>query len=130
MSHIVKGKVSVSYTDLDVLVKALSGLGEVRENEKLYRVGVGYTDERYSLVLVDAQDHQRRIGFRLEGAVFNQYQEDYGSYGAWTAQTSNKIVDRYLAYHYEKQLKAENYNVTVMTQADGTLEVVAEEVVW
>ncbi len=97
MSHIVKGKVSVSYTDLDVLVKALSGLGEVRENEKLYRVGVGYTDERYSLVLVDAQDHQRRIGFRLEGAVFNQYQEDYGlprpatrsSIAIWRTTTRN-----------------------------------------
>lgn len=130
MSHIVKGKIVVSYTDPEVLMKALTGLGHICEQEKLYRVGVGYTSERYNLVLVDATDNQRRIGFNLEGGVFNQYQEEYGSYGMWTAEISRQIGDRYLAFHYEKQLKSENFNVTVVTQADGSLEVVAEEVVW
>ena len=130
MSHIVRAKVAVSYTDIDVLMKALSGLGNLYQNEQLYRIGVGLTSERYQLVLVDPSNTQHRMGFNLENDVFNQFVENYGSSGAWTNSVSSQIVDRYLAYHYAKQLEAENYKVSIVAQTDGSLEVVAEEVVW
>lgn len=130
MSHIVRAKVAVSYTDIDVLMKALSGLGNLYQNEQLYRIGVGLTSERYQLVLVDQANSQHRLGFNLENGVFNQFVENYGSSGAWTNSVSSQIVDRYFAYHYAKQLEAENYKVSIVAQTDGSLEVVAEEVVW
>ena len=130
MSHIVRAKVAVSYTDIEVLMKALSGLGNLYQNEQLYRIGVGLTSERYQLVLVDPSNTQHRMGFNLENDVFNQFVENYGSSGAWTNSVSSQIVDRYLAYHYAKQLEAENYKVSIVAQTDGSLEVVAEEVVW
>ncbi|KRP78397.1 MULTISPECIES: hypothetical protein [Pseudomonas] len=130
MSHIVRAKVAVSYTDIDVLMKALSGLGNLYQNEQLYRIGVGLTSERYQLVLVDPSNSKHRLGFNLENGVFNQFVENYGSSGDWTKSVSTQIVDRYLAYHYAKQLEAENYNVSIVAQTDGSLEVVAEEVVW
>lgn len=130
MSHIVKGKVQVAYKDQELLQRALSGLGAVVEKEKLYRVGVGYTMERYDLVLIDPQNKERRIGYKNEKGVWNQYQENYGSYGSWTKQVSDKIQDRYIAFHYEKNLKEEGFDVVVQEHNDGTLELVAEEACW
>ncbi|RJX82290.1 hypothetical protein [Pseudomonas sp. LS-2] len=130
MSHIVRARVAVAYTDLELLKQALSGLGNVYQNEKLYRIGFGLTSERYELVLIDARNTENRLGFNLENGVYNMFVEDYGSSGVWTRDVSGKIADRYLAHHYAKQLKAENYNVSIVSQGDGTLEVIAEEVVW
>ncbi len=130
MSHIVKGKVDVAYTDRELLVKALSGLGIVAGNETLYRVGVGYTKEKYTLVLIDKSDPEKRIGYQEINGVWTQFQEDYGTYGAWTKRTAEAIQDRYLAYHYEKQLTDEGFNVQICQLADGSLEIVAEETAW
>lgn len=130
MSHIVKGKVQVAYKDKDLLLKALEGVGVVVENEKLYRVGVGYTLEKYPIVLIDQNNKEHRIGYKETNGVWEQYQENYGSYGLWTQQTSSKVQDRYLAFHYEQQLKEEGFIVTVKQHHDGTLELEAEEAVW
>jgi hypothetical protein len=130
MSHIVKGTVSVAYINKEHLINALAGLGQLYENEKLYRVGVGYTSERYDLVLISDDDPQLRIGYKVNNGVWEQYQEDYGSYGVWTKKISNKVQDRYIAYHYEAQLKEEGFNVTISEQNDGTLELLAEESAW
>ena len=53
MSHIVKGQVQVAYKNKELLLKALEGVGVVVENEKLFRVGAGYTFEKYPIVLID-----------------------------------------------------------------------------
>lgn len=64
MSHIVKGKVQVAYKDKELLLKALEGVGVVVENEKLYRVGAGYTFEKYPIVLIDQNNKEHRIGYK------------------------------------------------------------------
>ncbi|WP_240224647.1 hypothetical protein [Rheinheimera hassiensis] len=130
MSHIVKGTVSVAYVSKEHLIKAISGLGQLSENEKLYRVGVGYTRERYDLVLISNEDPKLRIGYHLNNGVWEQYQEDYGDYGTWTKNISSQVQDRYIAYHYEAQLKEEGFKVTIQQQNDGTLELLAEESAW
>lgn len=88
MSHIVKGKVSVAYRSKELLLKALEGVGVVVENEKLYRVGAGYTSERYPLVLIDKNDKEHRIGYKETNGIWEQYQEDYGSHGRWAKQAA------------------------------------------
>ncbi|CSD47712.1 hypothetical protein [Escherichia coli] len=40
------------------------------------------------------------------------------------------MQDRYIAFHYEQQLKEEGFSVTVKQHHDGTLELEAEEAVW
>jgi hypothetical protein len=130
MSHIVKGKVQTAYKSKELLIKALSGLGKVVENEKLYRVGAGFSSERYPLVLVDAKNDKYRIGYWERNGVWEQYQENYGSYGEWTSAISNLVQDRYLAYHYERQLQDEGFSVSMKQHNDGTLELEAEEAVW
>ena len=130
MSHIVKGKLSLQYKDSSILKKALERIGTVRENEPLYRVGAGYTRESYDLVLVDPRDTTRRIGFNHEHGQWVQYQEDYGSYGIWTREVSDLIRDNYIAFHYEKQLKEEGYDVTIRNLNNGAIELVAEEACW
>jgi len=130
MSHIVKGNVSVAYVNKENLIKAMAGLGRVFEKEKLYRVGVGYTTERYDLVLISNEDEKLRIGYNLKNGVWEQYQENYGSYGTWTKKVSSKVQDRYIAFHYEAQLKEEGFKVIIQEQNDGTLELVAEESAW
>lgn len=130
MSHIVKGKVKVAYKDQQLLKRALNGLGVVVEKEKLYQVGVGYTMERYDLVLIDPENKERRIGYKNENGVLSQYQENYGSYGSWTKQISDKIQDRYIAFHYEKNMKEEGFDVVIQEHKDGTLELIAEEACW
>ncbi|NRC34284.1 hypothetical protein HB746_35520 [Pseudomonas aeruginosa] len=127
MSHIVKGRVSVAYQDKEVLINALQVVGNVFVDERLYRVGVGFTSEKYSLVLVDKSDTHKRIGYNLESGVWNQFQEDWGSYGEWTKAAASKIQDAYIAFHYQKQLESDGFNVTVTQQADGSLNVFAEE---
>lgn len=130
MSHIVKGKVEVAYNNPALLVKALTTLGIVAENERLYRVGVGYTNEKYPLVLIDSDNPQHRIGYKERNGVWEQYQENYGSYGQWTQKTASAIQDRYLAFHYEKQLLDEGFSVKISQLQDGSLELVAEEATW
>ena len=130
MSHIVKGKVSVKYKDPELLLKALEGLGRIEKNEKLYRVGLGYTTEKYPLVLIDERDKTKRIGFKQVGDSWQPYQENYGSYGRWTTRVAGKIEDRYIAYHYEKNLVSEGFSVQIQEHSDGSLELVAEEAVW
>lgn len=130
MSHIVKGKVTVPYKDLELLKRALQGLGHVVENERLYQVGSGLTTQRYPLVLIDAHNKDLRIGFRLENEVWAQFQENYGAYGEWTKKTSARIQDRYIAFHYERQLKEEGFEIEIKEHHDGTIEVLAQEAVW
>lgn len=130
MSHIVKGTVKVAYTDQALLLKALNGLGLVVENEKLYRVGAGYTFERYPIVLVDPRNKEHRLGYKPENGIWNQYQEDYGACGRWTKGVAEKIQDRYIAFHYEKNLLEEGFNVKIQEHNDGSLELVAEEATW
>jgi len=129
MSHIVKGKVNIVYKDQELLIKALNGLGQLTTNETLYRVGEGFTSEKYPLVLVGEKNNQR-IGYKENNGVWEQYQENYGSYGKWTKEISTKIQDRYIAYHYEKQLVDEGYSVSIKEFHDGTLELEAEEMAW
>ncbi|EPK6993029.1 hypothetical protein L7M13_003625 [Klebsiella pneumoniae] len=130
MSHIVKGQVQVAYKSKELLLKALEGVGVVVENEKLFRVGAGYTFEKYPIVLIDQNNKEHRIGYKEKNGVWEQYQENYGSYGRWTQQASSKVQDRYIAFHYEQQLKEEGFSVTVKQHHDGTLELEAEEAVW
>lgn len=131
MSHIVKGKVKVAYTDKELLLKALQSVGVVAENERLYRVGAGLTRERYSLVLMDPNNKDHRIGYRENNSgVWEQYQEDWGSYGQWTRNISDTIQDRYIAFHYERQLVEEGFKVVMKQHSDGTLELEAEEQAW
>lgn len=127
MSHIVKGKVKTKYTDKVLLTEALSAVGNVRTNEKLYRVGAGFTSERYDLVLIDSTDDTRRIGFNLKNGQYQQFQEDYGSYGDWTKSVSQMIEDRYLAHHYKQALELEGFKVNVIEKHDGTIELDAVE---
>lgn len=127
MSHIVKGRVSVAYQDKDLLIKALQVVGHVHVDEKLYRVGVGYTNEKYALVLVDKNDPLKRIGYNKEGNAWSQFQEDWGSYGVWTKTVSSKVQDAYIAFHYQKQLESDGFNVTITQMSDGSLNVFAEE---
>lgn len=75
MSHIVKGKVQVAYKDKELLLKALEGVGVVVENEKLYRVGAGYTFEKYPIVLIDQNNKEHRIGYKEKNGVWEQYQK-------------------------------------------------------
>lgn len=130
MSHIVKGKVEVAYTNIDLLKKALSGVGVVSENERLFRVGAGYTSERYMVVVISPDNKDYRIGFNYENGLWVQYQENYGSHGTWTKGASKKIQDRYIAYHYEKNLVDEGFKVEIREHNDGSLELVAEEASW
>lgn len=130
MSHIVKGKVNVAYKEDEFLIKALSGLGILLKDQKLYRVGAGYTSETYDLVLVDEKNKDYRIGYKKVGGVWHQFQEDYGSYGRWTKKISDKVQDRYLAYHYEKQLNDEGYDVVINQENDGSLVLEADERCW
>lgn len=130
MSHIVKGKVAVAYVNEQHLLKALNGLGILTQHDKLYRVGAGYTSERYDYVLASEHDSTRRIGFNLVRGVWEQFEENFGTYGQWTREISTKIQDRYLAIHYEAELKNEGFTVTVTQKQDGTLELVAEEAAW
>ena len=130
MSHIVKGSVTVAYINEELLLKALNGLGVVTQHDQLYRVGVGFTTERYDYVLTSSHDNNRRIGYRLIDGIWEQYQENYGTYGEWTQKVSAKIQDRYIAFHYESQLKNEGFNVTITEMKDGTLELEAEEAAW
>lgn len=130
MSHIVKARLSVTYTNKELLLKALSGLGVVKENETLYRVGYGFTSERYPVVLIDTNNPQHRIGYAEKNGVWEQYQENYGVYGEWTKKESSKIQDRYIAYHYEQQLVDEGFKVSMFQHADGTLELEALEAEW
>lgn len=127
MSHIVKGKVLVRYTDRDILIKSLSPHGKLFENAPLYQVGNGYTSTKYQIVLVSNANETFRIGFNLKEGVWEQFQEDYGSVGEWTKQVSQRVQDRYLAFGYEQKLKSEGYDVKVTEKADGTFEVLAEE---
>ncbi len=85
MSHIVKGQVQVAYKNKELLLKALEGVGVVVENEKLFRVGAGYTFEKYPIVLIDQNNKEHRIGYKEKNGVWEQYQENYGSYGRWDA---------------------------------------------
>ena len=130
MSHIVRGHVKTAYTDKEILVRALGYLGEVRENEKLYRVGDGFSRETYDVVLIDSENQKNRIGYNYEGDMWSQFQENYGAVGRWTKKISSKIQDRYIAFHYEKNLVEEGFKVTVQEQQDGTLELVANEGGW
>ena len=130
MSHIVKAKATITYTDKELLIRALTGLGRIAENERLYRVGPGYTSERYDVVLIDEQDSKYRLGFSLKGKVWEQYQEEYGSFGPWTKGRSELIADRYLAYHYERELVEQGYEVKMMQQANGAIEIEAVEAPW
>jgi len=129
MSHIVKGKVAVAYSDTVVFKTALAELGTLLTNERLYRVGAGYTSERYDLVLQHPERPQFRLGFNLEGGRYMPYQEDYGDVGEWTRRVSTELADLYLAYHYAAALRAENYQVEIRRE-NGYLEVIAEEAVW
>lgn len=130
MSHIVKGSASVNYTDKNLLVSALTGLGTLMQNAALYRVGAGYTREKYGLVLVDSQQETHRIGYQEENGIWQQYQEDYGTYGAWTRKMATLIQDRYLGFHYQQQLQKQGFNASVVQMPNGVIEVQAEEMTW
>jgi hypothetical protein len=130
MSHIVQGKIKTAFKDEELLMKALAGLGTVRINEKLYRVGPGYTAEKYDIVLIDESNPHNRLGFNRHSGVFVQYQEEYGSVGAWTRRVSAKIQDRYIAFHYEKELVKDGFDVSIQEHKDGTVELLATEAGW
>ncbi|RYY74460.1 MAG: hypothetical protein EOO52_12920 [Gammaproteobacteria bacterium] len=127
MSHIVTGKVGVRYTDRNLLIRALSPHGNIYENESLYEVGNGLTRSKYQLVLVAKENNQFRIGYNLVEGTWKQFQENYGSVGAWTQRVTERVQDRYLAFGYEKQLISEGFEVTVTETKDGSFEVVALE---
>lgn len=130
MSHITRGRINVAYKDKELLLRALNGLGTVVENERLYRVGPGLTSERYPLVLMDSKNNKYRIGYQESNGVWQQFQEDYGSYGEWTKRTSELVEGRYLAFHYERQLVDEGFEVEMEYLKDGTIDLVANEVGW
>ncbi len=131
MSHITKGTIAVKINDEDLLIKALLGLGTVTRNDQLYRVGYGLTSETYDLVLTSEKNNQYRIGYKKNrDGSWSQYQEDYGNLGQWTKQISEKIQDRYIAYHYERELKSEGFNVSIKTTNDGAVELEFEEQTW
>lgn len=134
MSHIVRGQVKLAYTDEEVLRKALATIGVVLENQRAtIATGVGYKQngENYPIVLEATANKDFRIGFKREAnGAFVPYYDNFGELGKWCAQANAALTDRYIAYHYEKQLISEGYNVELQTQSDGSIEVLASEVAW
>lgn len=134
MSHIVKGRVDLAYTDAQVLRKALESVGVVLEHEQAtIATGVDFvrSGERYPLVLQARHNPKFRIGFKPDQlGNYAPYYDQWGDLGTWSNQSLAAIKDRYIAYHYEKQLTEEGYKVSVHQQADGSLEVLAEEATW
>lgn len=135
MSHIVKGKVDIAYADREILHKALASMGTVHENERASIIsspGVfEYTQERYPIVLEASTDSRFRMGFKQDAqGRFAPYLDEYGELGAWCASALETLKDRYIAYHYQRQLESEGFKVDVRPMSDGSLEVVAEEAGW
>lgn len=128
MSHIVRGRVKVAMTNKELLIKSLEGIGNVTTRDRLYRFGVGPTDRVYDIVLSDFDNSLYRIGFSQENGIWHLYQESMQ--GTWANTITTLIQDRYLAFHYEKELVAEGFNVTLNQHKDGMIEIEAEEMVW
>lgn len=135
MSHIMKGKVSVAYNDEQVMRKTLQSLGLVLENEYA-TIATGSNSfarspAKYPLVLQAATNKNYRMGFKQESdGNFHPFYDEWGDLGRWCKEVNAAVQDRYIAYHYEKQLTAEGYSVSVQPLQDGSLEVVAMEATW
>ncbi|WP_426719154.1 hypothetical protein [Enterobacter cloacae complex sp. 304I2] len=123
MSHIVKGKVQVAYKDKELLLKALEGVGVVVENEKLYRVGAGYTFEKYPIVLIDQNNKEHRIGDkgkkRCLGAVPGKLRLLWPLDAAGKQQGAGSLHCLPLRAAVER---GRFHAVTVKQHHDGTLE--------
>lgn len=133
MSHIVKGKVNLAYTDLELLKKALSTLGTVLENERItVATGTDYIKqgEKFPIVLQAKNNAKYCLGFKKEGPYYVPYYDNWGDLGRWCTQSVDALRDRYIAFHYERQLKSEGFEVKIRPLADGSLEVLAEEASW
>ncbi|MGI9292939.1 MAG: hypothetical protein ACR2PS_03070 [Pseudomonadales bacterium] len=118
MSKIVKAKVDVAMIDVEVLEKALRHHGEVQK----------HSDDRLTLYKNSQRTMYSRINFkrnRIGG--FEAYHDDMSS---WAKAALPQIADHYIAHHYEAALVKDGYNVNIVTQHDGSLELVAEEGAW
>lgn len=110
-------------------MKALEGVGVVVENEKLYRVGAGYTFEKYPIVLIDQNNKEHRIGYkekRCLGAVRGKLRLLWPLDAAGKQQGAGSLHCLPLRAAVEE----EGFSVTVKQHHDGTLELEAEEAVW
>ena len=136
MSHIMRGKVAIAFNDEAVLRKALATLGNVLENQHAtIATGTGTfarSPERYPLVLESSSNKNYRMGFKKEAdGNFHPFFDEWGDLGRWCKEVNAATQDRYIAYHYEKELTSEGYKVAVHTMNDGSLEVVGmEEATW
>lgn len=135
MSHIVRGKVDLAYTDAEILKKALGTIGNVLENARAtVALGGGnyqHSGEKFDLVLQDRRNTQYRLGFRREAnGGFVPYYDQFSSLGRWCDESLEQVKDRYIAYHYQSQLDKEGFKSEVRFLENGGVEVVAEEVTW
>lgn len=133
MSHISEAKAKIIIKDRELLVKALSNLGLVLENEIIYSYQGGETyypsKEKYEIVLVNEKHSQQRVGFNYTSKKeeYDVFYDNYGSCGTFAKNSTKKAEDWYLAYHYEKELTEEGFDVEIHQLANGELEVLAEE---
>lgn len=131
MSHIIKGTITVNYTNRDALKKAMGNVGKVEESTFIYRDnGSHYVKDNnsYELVLVSQDNKKHRIGFKLENGRYQPYYDDYGKLGTWIKGVVPKLDDYYIAHDAGLQLEqdAENdFSYTVEENQHGEVEMVA-----
>ena len=135
MSHISKAKIKVVMTNKNILITALSKLGTVYADTHIYRHmgGSSYpkSSETYDIVLESLENANHRIGFTLNSeGNYQMHYDNYGALGKWIKSIEDSVYDRYIAHHYEAQLKKEGYEVEVIVNSQGELEVEANEMTW
>jgi len=135
MSHISKATIKVAMTNKNTLITALSKIGTVYANTHIYRHmgGSSYpkSSETYDIVLESLENKNHRIGFSLNSdGNYQMHYDDYGALGKWIKNVEDSVYDRYIAHHYEAQLKQEGYDVKVIANEQGELEVEANEMAW
>ncbi|TNC80260.1 MAG: hypothetical protein C9356_15140 [Oleiphilus sp.] len=125
MSHIVRAQLKYAYSCRQTLLKAMEGLGQICEKEKLYQVGAGMTRNTYDLVLIGPSQKADRLGFSLHNGRYLQYQEAMSS--AWQRTASAKIQDRYCAFVYQEQLAEQGFDTELVELDNGMIQIQAVE---
>ena len=135
MSHISQGRGKIAFTDKNLLLKALEKVGRVEENTHLYveTGGGGHsrTMKKYDVVLISKTNKKHRIGFNKNSdGHYVPFEENWGDCGRWTRRVKPMLDDLYIGYHYEQQMQNEGFDVELVMNDDGTIEVEGVEQVW
>jgi len=127
MSHITVGKTKYKYTNKELLLKAMEGLGKIEFDQRMDRFGASRTSLKYDIVLCCPNTGKRLLSWNLNRhGEFVQYEEAMAT--RWMRDARQLIQDRYCAYTYQKQLVDEGYHTTVVERENGLIEVEALEV--